>query len=131
MEKGEKIRSFTDLIAWKEAHKLVLMVYEVTKQFPREEQFGLTNQLRRAAVSISSNISEGFSRKSKDDKNRFYFMSQGSITEVQNQLLISRDVRYITKDEFQKISDQTVIVQKLINSLIKSSMTKQTPILNT
>ncbi|MFH1565492.1 MAG: four helix bundle protein [bacterium] len=122
----EKIKTFTDLVAWKEAHKLVIMIYEITKKFPKEEMFGLTNQLRRAAVSISSNIAEGFSRKSRDDKSRFYYMAQGSTTEVQNQLLIARDVKYFANEEFNKIANQTVLVHKLINGLIKSSMTKNT-----
>jgi len=64
MNNGNKIKSFTDLNTWKEGHRLVLMIYEITKEFPREEMFGLNNQLRRAAVSITSNIAEGFSRHS-------------------------------------------------------------------
>ena len=64
MNNGSKIQSFTDLNTWKEGHRLVLMIYEITKEFPREEMFGLNNQLRRAAVSITSNIAEGFSRHS-------------------------------------------------------------------
>jgi len=120
----EKIKSFTDLNAWKESHRLVLMVYKTTKDFPSDERFGLSNQLRRAVVSISSNIAEGFSRRSQEDKNHFYFMAQGSNTEVQNQLLIARDVGYINKDNFKENANQTVVVNKLINGLIKSSRTK-------
>ena len=120
----EKIKSFTDLNAWKESHRLVLMVYKTTKDFPSDERFGLSNQLRRAVVSISSNIAEGFSRRSQEDKNHFYFMAQGSNTEVQNQLLIARDVGYINKDNFKENANQTVVVNKLINGLIKSSKTK-------
>ena len=116
-----KIRSFTDLNAWKEGHKLVLVIYEITKKFPREELFGLTNQTRIAAVSITSNIAEGFSRQSYKEKVQFYSMAQGSVTELQNQLLISKDVNYINKDEFQKISEQAIVVHKLITGLIKHS----------
>ncbi len=115
------IQSFTGLIAWQEAHKLVLLVYRVTQTFPKEESFGLTNQLRRAAVSISSNIAEGFSRKSAKEKSQFYRMALGSLTEVQNQILISRDIQYVAKKEFDDIAQQTVIVSKLINGLIKSA----------
>lgn len=120
MEKA-KIKSFTDLNAWKEAHNLVLMVYKVTNGFPREEIFVLVPQIRRCVVSVSSNIAEGFSRRSKREKDQFYHTALGSITELQNQLLISRDLHYLSKEEFIKIADQTVKVSKLVNGLIKSS----------
>src|SRR3989344_8403823 len=116
-----KISSFTDLIAWKEGHALVLMVYKVTKKFPREEMFGLTNQIRRAVVSVTSNVAEGFSRFSSNDKSRFYSMAQGSLTEVQNQLIIARDVEYLSAKEYADVADQTILVHKLINGLIKNS----------
>ncbi len=118
-EKKEKIRSFTDLFAWKEAHKLVLLVYSITKEFPKDEIFGLTNQMRRAAVSITSNIAEGFSRVGNDDKKRFYAIALGSLTEIQNQLLIGKDIGYITKSRFTTAAEQTVTVSKLINGLRK------------
>ena len=119
---GTKIESFTDLNAWKEGHKLVLEIYRVTKNFPREEMFGLTNQMRRCAVSITSNVAEGFSRNTSKDKAQFYSISLGSVTELQNQLLVARDVGYLEKEEFSKIASQTVIVHKLINGLIKSAV---------
>lgn len=122
-EQSAKIESFTDLVAWQEGHKLVLMIYRITRKFPREEMFGLTSQLRRAAVSITSNLAEGFSRKSYSEKLQFYSMSLGSLTEVQNQLLISRDIEYILRADFEKIAEQTVIVSKLMNGLIKKTKT--------
>ncbi len=97
------------------------MVYQVTNGFPKEEMFGLVNQIRRAVVSITSNIAEGFSRQSYKDKLHFYSMALGSLTEVQNQLLIARDVKYLTVHEFKGIADQTIKVSKIINGLIKSS----------
>jgi len=121
----EKIRSFTDLVAWQEAHKLVITIYKITKDFPKEELFGLANQMRRAAVSISSNIAEGFSRKSQVEKSRFYSMAQGSITELQSQLLVARDVGYMRRQGFEAIADQTVSVLKLIKGLMRSSRDKQ------
>ncbi len=117
----DKIRSFTDLNAWKEGHHLVLDIYKITRTFPPDERFGLVDQMRRCSVSITSNISEGFSRKSKKEKAQFLYMSLGSVTELQNQLLIVRDLEYINKTDFKKIADQTVIVSKLVNGLIKSS----------
>jgi four helix bundle protein len=114
-----KIRSFTDLEAWKEAHKLVLMIYKETEKFPKTEILGLISQLRRCVVSISSCIAEGFSRQSFKEKLHFYSMSQGSITELQNQILIARDVGFITNGVFQKIAEQSIKVQKLTSGLVK------------
>ena len=119
----KKISSFTELNAWKEAHTLVLGVYSLTKKFPKEELFALTNQLRRAVVSITSNIAEGFSRISYKEKVQFYCTALGSLTEVQNQLLMARDIKYISTGEFDKIALQTVIASKLINGLIKGTKT--------
>ncbi len=116
-----KIKSFTDLDAWKEGHKLVLTIYNITKSFPREEMFGLVSQIRRCAVSITSNIAEGFSRQSYKEKAQFYFIALGSVTELQNQLLIAKDVAYITEKQFQDIAKQTIVVHKIVNGLIKSS----------
>ena len=121
----DKMKSFTDLNAWKEGHKLVLLIYQMTKEFPQEEMFGLTNQIRRAAVSITSNLAEGFSRNSYKEKLQFYCIALGSLTESQNQLLIAKDINYLTKENFNEVAKQTVIVSKLINGLIKSSKTTQ------
>ena len=118
---AEKIKSFTDLNAWREAHKLVLMIYKNTKDFPREELFGITNQMRRAAVSITSGIAEGFSRQSYREKVQFYSIAQGSNTELQNQLLIAKDEGYLAKTDFDNIANQSVRVHKLLNGLIKKS----------
>ncbi|NLC31606.1 MAG: four helix bundle protein [Candidatus Moranbacteria bacterium] len=114
-----KIKSFTDLNAWKEGHKLVLMIYKITNNFPDIEKFGLVSQMRRCVVSITSNIAEGFSRKSTKEKAQFYFISLGSITELQNQLLISRDLKFIKEKDFQEVGQQTVVVQKITNGLIR------------
>ncbi len=121
MNNGKKISSFTDLDAWKYGHKLVLEIYKITNDFPSEEKFGLVNQLRRAAVSITSNLAEGFSRQSYKEKIQFYSISQGSTTEVQNQLLISKDLNYIDSEIFSRLAEQSVTIHKLINGLIKSS----------
>ena len=115
-----KIRSFTDLNAWKEGHQLVLKVYSLTKLFPPEEQFGLTLQMRRCVVSVTSNIAEGFSRKGVKEKAQFLYMALGSLTELQNQLVIARDIGYFANKDFQSIAENTVVVNKLINGLIKS-----------
>ena len=120
---NNKIKSFTHLVAWQEGHKLVLMIYKITKTFPKEEMFCLVNQMRRCAVSITSNIAEGFSRQYYKEKIQFYSIAHGSITELQNQLVISRDVNYIISEEFQKIAKQSITVHKIISGLIKKSKT--------
>lgn len=116
----QKIKSFTDLIAWKEAHKLVVLIYKVTEQFPKSEMFSLVDQMRRCGISISSNIAEGFSRHGKKEKIQFYYMAKGSLTELQNQLLIAHDVGFLNNDNFNKLAEQTVQVSKLLVGLIKS-----------
>lgn len=121
MEK--KIKPFTDLDAWKEGHKLVLAIYKLTDRFPRKEIYTLAVQMRKAAVSITSNIAEGFSRRSYKEKIQFYSMAQGSLTELQNQLMVARDVGYIPQGQFAEIFRQTVRVQKVINGLIRKSRT--------
>ena len=118
-----KIKSFTDLNCWKEGHKLVMNIYKITKSFPKDEQFGLINQIRRAVISITSNIAEGFSRQSRKEKLQFYYTAKGSLTELQNHLLIARDVKYLGKDGFDVLAEQTVQVSKLLNGLIKSIKT--------
>lgn len=113
----KKIKSFTDLYAWQEGHKLVLMIYKITDKFPSKETFGLISQMRRCAVSITSNIAEGFSRNTIKDKCQFYSVAHGSLTELQNQLIIARDIKYLDKDNFAKIANQTIIIHKLITGL--------------
>ena len=117
---NKKIQSFTDLIAWQEAHSLVLLIFRLTQKFPREA-YSLVDQMRRCVISISSNIAEGFSRRSKKEKSQFYYMSLGSTTELQNQLLIARDLGYLSKKDFSVIAQDTIQIHKLINGLIKSS----------
>jgi len=121
---NKKIKSFTDLIAWQIGHEVVLDVYKITKTFPKNEQYGLASQMRRSSVSVTSNIAEGFSRKTRENKNQFYFIAQGSLTELQSQLKISLDVGYIDAQNFSELIDKTYRLHKLINGLIKSSATK-------
>jgi len=121
-----KIINFTDLNAWKEGHKLVLMIYEITKKFPKNEIFGLVDQMRRCSVSITSNLAEGYGRYSYKDKLQFFRISAGSITELQNQLIISRDVKFINLKEFGLMHEQSVTTLKILNGLIRSSRAKLT-----
>lgn len=114
-----KIKSFTDLVAWQEGHKLVIMTYTITNKFPKKELYILTSQILRCVISITSNIAEGFSRQSKKEKLQFYSTSKGSLTELQNQLLIARDVGYLPKKDFNLIAEQTVKTSKLLTGLLR------------
>lgn len=117
--KKQKIINFTDLDAWKEGHKLVLMIYKLTATFPEKEKFGLVSQMERAVVSYTSNVAEGFTRWGEKDKINFYYMAKSSLTELQNQLLICKDLGYADEGNFDSIWSQTIIVHKLITGLIK------------
>lgn len=114
-----KIKNFTDLNAWKEAYRLVILVYKITKKFPKEELYVLTSQLRRCSVSVCSNIAEGFGRNSDKEKIQFYYLSHGSLTELQNQMIIAKGVNYIARTDLNNVIEQTVVVQKLVNGLIR------------
>ena len=118
------IKSFTDLYAWREGHGLVMMVYKVTASFPKPELYGLVSQLRRSAVSITSNIAEGFGRRSYREKVRFYTIALGSLIELQNQSIIAKDVGFIKVATFDTIDAQTTKVRKLIIGLVKSSKSR-------
>jgi len=115
-----KITSFKQLTAWQVAHQLVLTIYRVTEKFPKHELFGLTNQLRRASVSVTSNIAEGFGRRSNKEKTRFYDIALGSLIEVDNQITVARDLNYIDESTYQQIQAQIERSGKLINGLIRS-----------
>ena len=112
------IKKFTDLNAWKESHLLVLDVYKITKAFPKDEQFALTTQLRRAIVSVTSNISEGFGRFTFKEKARFYYQASGSLSEVENQLIIAKDLGYISPDDHTCIQERITRSYKLLHGLI-------------
>lgn len=115
------IKSFTDLSTWQEGHKLVVAIYRMAKGLPADEAFGLKSQMQRAAVSITSNIAEGFSRHTFADKNHFYHMAKGSLTELQNQLLVARDVGYLETEHFNSLADQSRTTMNLLVGLIRST----------
>ena len=98
-ETGGTSKSFRDVIAWQKAHQFVLMVYRLTESFPKHELFGLTSQLRRAAVSIAANIAEGFAREGHADKLRFYNIALASLEECDYYLILCRDLGYAQPDE--------------------------------
>ena len=120
-EERSKIIDFTDLNAWKESHKLVLLVYKITKKFPKEETYSLVDQMRRAVVSITSNIAEGFGRQTYKEKVQFYYLAQGSLVEIKNQLIVAKDVEYIDNEIYKSLQTQSNIAHQLLQGLITKS----------
>ena len=114
------IKTFKDILAWQKAHELALEVYKITSDYPKHELFGLTNQIRRSAVSIPSNITEGFSRKGLKDSLNFYNIAEASLEELKYQLLLSRDINYIDDEIYNKIIIKAEEVGKLLYGWAKS-----------
>lgn len=111
-------KEFYDLEVWKKAHQLVLDVYKLTSSFPPEEKYGITSQLQRAVTSITANIAEGHSRYHFRDRIKFYYNARGSISEVQNFLIIARDLEFISENVFSQIFPRFDEVRKMLNGLI-------------
>ncbi len=121
MQKAKgRLQNFQDLVAWQKGHELVLQIYQTTREFPAEEKFGLVGQMRRSSTSITANIAEGFGRQGKQEKIQFYVIARGSDTELQDQLLVARDLKFFSEDRFIELMELATIVHKLINGLIKS-----------
>ena len=112
------IKSFEDLTVWQDALKFTNKIYNLTNKFPKEELYGLTSQIRRASVSIMSNIAEGFNRRSTKEFINFLIISRTSISEVQNDLYISLDLNYINKEDFETIYNHAQKISMSINKLI-------------
>lgn len=112
-----KIKKFTDLRVWQMAHEHVLLMYRLTALFPKDEIFSLVNQMRRAAVSITSNIAEGFGRTSRVEKLRYYNIAYASAFELQNQIYIARDLKYISLAQAKTAVEQNESVQRQLNAL--------------
>ncbi len=115
------LNSFEKLVAWQCARLLTKQIYEITTNFPKDELFGLTNQMRRAANSVAANIAEGFSRQTIADKLHFYSMALGSLTELQSFLYTALDVSYIDEKQKTLTYNQSVKTHKLITGLMKST----------
>lgn len=113
-------KRFTDLHVWQTAHSLALFVYNATKKFPNTEQFALTSQLCRAAISVPSNIAEGFNRFSKKEKVQFYSIALGSVSEVQSQLILANDLKYLGASDFETSEQLSETIHKELVALIKS-----------
>lgn len=99
-------RSFRDLVVWQKAHELVLAVYRASRDFPDDESFGLTSQIRRAAVSVPANIAEGFAKRGRPDKLRFLNLAGGSLAEVHYYLILASDLGYLKGPEMERLRDE-------------------------
>lgn len=116
--------SFEKLEVWKESIELVKSIYQVTTKFPSEEKFGLISQLRRASVSISSNISEGTSRITSNDKAHFTTMAFSSAMEVLNQLIIAKELEFISINDYDNIRERITKITNMLNALRKAQLNR-------
>ena len=113
------MRNFHELKVWEKAHRLVISIYEVTQHFPSEERFGLTLQIRRAAVSIPSNIAEGCGRNTDPEMARFVDIATGSASELDYQIRLARDLRYLDEDSYKKLADQVQEIRRMLYAFMK------------
>ena len=114
------LRSYKELNVWQKSYKLCLHIYKVTKRFPKDEMYGLTSQIRRSAVSIPSNIAEGYGRKTTLEYVRFLYIAYGSVCELETQTMISGDLGYVGKKRLQEIRQEIGDVERMLKAMIKS-----------
>ena len=117
-----KTYSFEKLNVWEKARKLSVIIYNVTKDFPKEEMFGLTSQMRRCSISIASNIAEGTGRHSPKDKARFTEIAYGSTLELLNQTIISNDIKFVTDENYMLIRMEIDEISAMLDALHKSQL---------
>jgi len=113
------MRNYKNYTVWKGGHLLVTEIYNSTNSFPKSEVFGLTSQIRRAMVSVPTNIAEGCGRETDNDFKRFLVITHGSATEVEHLLFLSRELNYLSRDEFTDLNEKIVILRKQLHQLIK------------
>ena len=123
------MRDFRSIKAWEKAHQLALAVYAGTKDFPREEIYGLTSQMRRSASSIPTNIAEGCGRTGDAELARFCQIAFGSATELEYQLLLSRDLGYLDQSSYEHLRDATIEVKRMLAAFIKTLRSRPTDVL--
>lgn len=118
------MQSFRDLQVWEKSHNLTLQIYKLTSEFPREEIYGLTSQIRRACASIPTNIAEGCGRESSADFARFLQIAMGSASETEYLILLAHDLKYLTKDQHAELMDTIIRIKKMLINLQKSVRTR-------
>lgn len=114
------MQTHKNLTVWKKSMNLVILVYKASSQFPKEEVFGLTSQMRRSAVSIPSNIAEGHGRNSEKELIRFLYISLGSASEFETQLLIAQKLNYLDEEHFKTLNEFIAEIMKMLSALIRS-----------
>ena len=112
------MKSYRDLIVWQKAMNLVTLVYKLTNDFPKDEKFGLTSQIKRCSVSIPSNIAEGYGRNYTKDYSRFLQIARGSLFECQTQLEIGVNLGFTKSEQIEPINQLSIEIEKMLNSLI-------------
>ena len=115
-----EIKGFEDLKVWQKSHELALEVYKVTQQFPNEEKFGLTSQIRRSAVSVAANIAEGSKRQHLKEYIQMLYIAQGSLSETNYYLLLAKDLNYLTDKNYQELFNHGEEIGKMLSGLINS-----------
>jgi four helix bundle protein len=120
MDSDQQVWSHRDLIAWQKAMDVVVAVYQVSKKFPKDELYGLTSQLRRAAVSVPANIAEGQGRRSKAEYCQFLGHARGSLLEVDTHLEIALRLEYLNEEEYSQIQERLREVGRILNGLLRS-----------
>jgi four helix bundle protein len=123
----DAMRNYRDLQTWNKAHKLTLDLYKISRQFPKEEIYGLTSQIRRAASSIGANLAEGCGRQTNSEFARFVRISMGSASELDYHLLLARDLGFLEADAYQHASGTLTEVRKMLRSLL-STVELETPV---
>ncbi len=119
-QRGEMLKNFRDLKVWQKSYQVCLKIYTITKDFPKQETYGLTSQIRRAAVSIPSNIAEGYGRKTTPDYIRYLYIAYGSNCELETQILLSGDLEYIKSEKLKEIQEAMGEVERMLKALIRS-----------
>lgn len=116
----DNTKTFKDLIVWQKAHAFVLLAYSVSKYFPKEELFSLTSQFRRAAVSVAANIAEGYAKRGKPDKLRYFNIAQGSLEECRYYIVLCLDLKYCNEEQYKQLVDYSEETSKLLNAYCRS-----------